>query len=438
VSYFRSRTARNPGLRTTSQGWVSIYPLSQNAGRVNGYDVSNRIVSVPGGTQYAYAPGNKRIWRGTTAIVNGSYQLTLDELTFWSVSGQKLATYTVSGNPAVSYSSPSLTVTLATSNYYFGGKLIKNANGYIGSDRLGSVGKYYPWGQEKPSATTNGFEKFTGYFRDSETGLDYADQRYHQPGAGRFLTPDPYQPSAGPSNPGSWNRYAYAGGDPIKYKDPGGRELCDPDSDSCGGDWTCGANWMTDASLSGPCADGGGGGDGGGGFCEGGNQFFNSNTGSCEDDTSAGEESAPPPDCSLELEYWTAAKTGRSHASLVVTDSSGYTFTMQGQPQYYPFPHRGRHGVPTWGNLEVSNTPGNIGDQQWGNTLTSSIDPSLCAQISDIETAEDFYSKNMVTYKPWGPNSNSLVAWLLQSGYVSSYFTAPPKTTGWTTSLYYP
>jgi hypothetical protein len=32
--YFNAQRARKPGLRTTSHGWVSIYPLSQKAGRV--------------------------------------------------------------------------------------------------------------------------------------------------------------------------------------------------------------------------------------------------------------------------------------------------------------------------------------------------------------------------------------------------------------------
>ena len=76
-------------------------------------------------------------------------------------------------------------------------------------------GKYFPYGQERPSATTDGKEKFATYFRDSETGLDYADQRYHQVGMGRFMTPDPYMASGGPNDPGSWNRYAYAEGDPA-------------------------------------------------------------------------------------------------------------------------------------------------------------------------------------------------------------------------------
>ena len=56
--------------------------------------------------------------------------------------------------------------------------MIKNASlhGYVAEDRLGSIGKYYPYGQEEPSATTNGTEKFATYFRDAETGLDYAPE----------------------------------------------------------------------------------------------------------------------------------------------------------------------------------------------------------------------------------------------------------------------
>src|SRR5690348_4475121 len=93
-------------------------------------------------------------------------------------------------------------------------------------DRLGSIGKYFPYGQERPSATTDGKEKFATYFRDSETGLDYADQRYHQVGMGRFMTTDPYAASGGPGDPGSWNRYAYTRGDPVNRADPRGTFDC--------------------------------------------------------------------------------------------------------------------------------------------------------------------------------------------------------------------
>src|ERR1700690_872845 len=92
-----------------------------------------------------------------------------------------------------------------------------------------SVGKYYPYGQERPSATTNGTEKFATYFRDADTGLDYADQRYHAPGQGRFLSVDQSPASNAAVLPGNWNRYAYVGGDPINKTDPMG--MCSVDDD---------------------------------------------------------------------------------------------------------------------------------------------------------------------------------------------------------------
>jgi len=111
--------------------------------------------------------------------------------------------------------------------------MVKNGSAWVYGDRLGSIGKYYPYGQERPSATQNGTEKFTGYLRDAETGLDYADQRYYQPGMGRFLTADPYMANNGgsgePSDPGSWNRFAYVGGDPVNLTDPDGRFAHCPD-----------------------------------------------------------------------------------------------------------------------------------------------------------------------------------------------------------------
>ena len=72
-----------------------------------------------------------------------------------------------------------------------------------------------------------GYEKGRGsrcctYFRDSDTGLDYADQRYHAPGQGRFFSDDPSGDNWNSADPGSWNTYAYVIGDPINSNDPTG------------------------------------------------------------------------------------------------------------------------------------------------------------------------------------------------------------------------
>jgi hypothetical protein len=45
------------------------------------------------------------------------------------------------------------------------------------------------------------------------------DQRFYASTYGRFNTPDPYGGSAGPSDPGSWNRYSYVQGDPANRND---------------------------------------------------------------------------------------------------------------------------------------------------------------------------------------------------------------------------
>jgi RHS repeat-associated protein len=172
------------------------------------------------------------VWKAVCCVTdpNTGDQVPSEEIAFWSVTGQKLGTYRLSasaGQVSPQLIQPTFTASQTTTNYYFGGKLIKNANGHVGADRFWSIGKYYPYGQEKPSAATNGTEKFTGYFRDAETGLDYAENRYYQSGMGRFLTPDPYADNWDPANPSSWNMYSYVNGDPINENDPDGLKCSD-------------------------------------------------------------------------------------------------------------------------------------------------------------------------------------------------------------------
>lgn len=67
--------------------------------------------------------------------------------------------------------------------------------------------------------------KFTGYERDSETGLDYAVNRYYNSRIGRFMSADPSGlASASPNNPQSLHRYAYVLNNPLIGIDPFGLE----------------------------------------------------------------------------------------------------------------------------------------------------------------------------------------------------------------------
>ncbi len=99
---------------------------------------------------------------------------------------------------------------------------------------------YHPFGEEigtlaelpgspQPRTATLGYQsdsvrqKFTGYERDSETELDFAQARYYSFRHGRFMGVD-----AGPftlADPQSFNRYAYVQNSPMKFIDPKGKEL---------------------------------------------------------------------------------------------------------------------------------------------------------------------------------------------------------------------
>jgi RHS repeat-associated protein len=65
-------------------------------------------------------------------------------------------------------------------------------------------------------------QKFTGYERDDETGLDFAEARYFGSVQGRFTSVDPLMASGMVGCPQSWNRYAYAFNNPLRYTDPTG------------------------------------------------------------------------------------------------------------------------------------------------------------------------------------------------------------------------
>jgi RHS repeat-associated protein len=94
---------------------------------------------------------------------------------------------------------------------------------------------YMPFGEEIPAEATwrtaaRGYvadavrQKFTGYERDVETGLDYAQARYFSSPQGRFISPDPYLGSSRVLRPQTWNRYSYALNNPLKFIDPTGLE----------------------------------------------------------------------------------------------------------------------------------------------------------------------------------------------------------------------
>ena len=63
-------------------------------------------------------------------------------------------------------------------------------------------------------------KQYTGYERDDESGLDYAQARYYNSNHGRFTSVDPLTASASISDPQTFNRYSYVLNSPYKFVDP--------------------------------------------------------------------------------------------------------------------------------------------------------------------------------------------------------------------------
>jgi RHS repeat-associated protein len=173
---------------------------------------------------YGYDAQNKRIWSWTGAV--DTYGNTTNyTVNVYSPSGQKLGAYVIApwfvdNSQTMWVTVPSMQVTLSAGDAYFGARRL------AAMDQLGSVGNYFPWGEDKGGTSPQNTWNYATYWRDSVSGLDYADQRYYANSYGRYMTPDPYQATAtspsDPKNPQSWNRYAYVQNDPLNYIDPSG------------------------------------------------------------------------------------------------------------------------------------------------------------------------------------------------------------------------
>ena len=166
------------------------------------YDAENRLtMTYPnnlsfGATYYGYDPDNHRIMK---KVANGEGAGDT-EITFWSPMGQALGTYIL----AEDLSTPSVVFVAKREYRYFGSRLLA-----MPTDRVGSIGKYYPYGEQRGTATADEAYKFATYFRDGDSGLDYAVNRYYDSATGRFLSVDPYMGSSPVADPSQWNRYEH-------------------------------------------------------------------------------------------------------------------------------------------------------------------------------------------------------------------------------------
>jgi len=91
----------------------------------------------------------------------------------------------------------------------------------------------------------------TGKERDTESGLDNFVKRYFGSSMGRFMTPDAFYKDSHVGDPQSWNEYAYARNNPLRYVDPTGQNAtvstsCSTDANDA---TTCNVNISASFSI---------------------------------------------------------------------------------------------------------------------------------------------------------------------------------------------
>lgn len=273
------------------------------------FDAENRITAASGtsGGPYCYTYDGNAVRVAKSNANGGSCtgSPTVDVLYWRTTAGDTIAETDATGSTS-------------NSNYheyvFFVGRRIARSDPSSGNvyyyfvDQLGSTrsvtqangtvcfsADYYPYGEEVDytnSCPQN--YKFTGYERDSETGLDYAFARYYNSRMGRFMSADPLGGSIGA--PQSHNAYTYVRNMPAVLTDrfgacPGGvaqnRDSSQFQDANSGGpsnaDWDAAEPQGIASSVPpGPCAgftDQGGGADGPGGVSIDGGEVFSLNDG---------------------------------------------------------------------------------------------------------------------------------------------------------------
>jgi len=191
------------------------------------FDAESRITHVNGAANtYAYDGAGKRVNR------NGNYYIYSG--------GQVIAEYTngaAAASPSTEYiygrGKRIATIAAAAVTYPYWDHLSIRANASASGTVIRTFG-HYPFGETWYETGTHDKWDYTTYENDSESGLNYAMARFHNPRVGRFMSLDPY-----PSDkryPQSWNRYPYGNNNPVSFSDPTGMDGCDDETGDCGGD----------------------------------------------------------------------------------------------------------------------------------------------------------------------------------------------------------
>lgn len=231
---------------TISSGTPSIDVSSNrfNAGQNFGYDKNGNITQDTDPTNnytrsFTFNGDNKLIQVKDVSAgnqVKGTYsfdgegkrvkKVTDSEVTIFVYSlGRLVAEYSTqfASQPAISYS---------TADHLRSPRVITDQLGTVkarrdfmpfGQDIYAGIGGRTGDNGQKYSASGDSMrQKFTGYLKDSETSLDFAEARMYDNRYAKFTAVDPLLASGLSSNPQTFNRYVYTTNRPLVFVDPTG------------------------------------------------------------------------------------------------------------------------------------------------------------------------------------------------------------------------
>ena len=230
-SYNLAFSSSSNRITTSGYSYDSSGNLTDDGSHSYGFDAESKVKSVDSTTAYTYDGEAKRVRK----LVGENTRF------IYGIGGQLVAEYDgSSGNLKKEYISGGITVEptavnsngtqYGTGDHLGSPRVITNSSGSVVSRH-----DYMPFGEELGASvggrtTGMGFsgsgdnnrKKFTGYERDTETGLDFAQARFYGSTQGRFTSPDPFSASAIIADPQTFNRYAYCRNNPVNSTDPTG------------------------------------------------------------------------------------------------------------------------------------------------------------------------------------------------------------------------
>ncbi len=208
----------NGNLTRDAQSKKFTYDAENHQIKVDTVDANGNVISNNG--EYLYDGDGRRVKKISSTEIT---------VFVYDGGGQLVAEYStaLAQTPQVSY---------LTADHLGSARVITNQNGAVTTRK-----DYMAFGDEASSAqrtanpnydSSETRKGYTGYEKDGESGLEFAQARYYNSQHGRFTSVDPLTASATIKNPQTFNRYSYVLNSPYKFTDPLG--LLSVTTNACG------------------------------------------------------------------------------------------------------------------------------------------------------------------------------------------------------------